>query len=100
MSSIKKINSRRGGSFEEFLKKEGLHRQVEIQAGKEILAWKLQSAMKERKMTVSALARKMDTSRAAINRILDPANPSVTLGTLEKTAVALGKRWRFDLVDL
>jgi hypothetical protein len=41
----------------------------------------------------------MHTSRAAINRILDPANPSITLGTLEKAAHALGKRWRFELVD-
>ena len=98
MSRVK-TNPRRGGSFEDFLKKEGIYRQVEIQGAKEILAWKLQSAMKEQGMTVSALARKMDTSRAAINRILDPANPSITLGTLEKTAVALGKRWRFELVD-
>jgi len=55
--------------------------------------------MKERKLTVSALAKRMQTSRAAINRILDPANPSITLGTLEKAAHALGKRWRFELVD-
>ena len=55
--------------------------------------------MKEKKLTVSALAKRMHTSRAAINRILDPANPSITLGTLEKAALALGKRWRFELVD-
>jgi antitoxin HicB len=94
-----KTNSRRGSSFDDFLKKEGIHRRVGIQAGKEILASKLQSAMREKKMTVSALARRMDTSRAAINRILDPANRSITLGTLEKTAIALGKRWHFELVD-
>lgn len=99
MSKTKKINPRRGGSFEGFLKEQGIHREVAAQAEKEILAWKLQSAMKEKKMTVSALARRMHTSRAAINRILDPANPSITLGTLEKAALVLGKRWRFDLVD-
>jgi DNA-binding Xre family transcriptional regulator len=99
MSKTKKINSRRGGSFEDFLKEEGTYSDVVAQAEKEILAWKLQSAMREKKMTVSALAKRMHTSRAAINRILDPANPSITLGTLEKAALALGKRWRFDLVD-
>ena len=99
MSKTKKINSRRGSSFESFLKVEGIHREVVAQAEKEILAWKLQSAMKEKKLTVSTLAKRMHTSRAAINRILDPANPSITLGTLEKAALALGKRWRFDLVD-
>jgi DNA-binding Xre family transcriptional regulator len=99
MSKTKKTNSRRGGSLDAFLKEEGIYREVVAQAEKEILAWKLQSAMKEKKMTVSTLARRMHTSRAAINRILDPANPSITLGTLEKAALALGKRWRFDLVD-
>jgi len=99
MSITKKTNSRRGGKFNDFLKQQGLYDKVVAQAEKEILAWKLQSAMDERKMSVSALAKRMNTSRAAINRILDPANPSVTLGTLEKAAVALGKRWRFELID-
>ncbi len=99
MKKAKTKNSRHGGSFDDFLKEEGIYEQVAAQGEKEILAWKLQSAMKERKLTVTALAKRMHTSRAAINRILDPANPSVTLSTLEKAATALGKRWRFDLVD-
>ena len=99
MSKAKRTNPRRGSSFESFLKQEGIHREVVAQAEKEILAWKLQSAMKEKKMTVSALAKRMHTSRAAVNRILDPANPSITLGTLERIALVLGKRWRFELVD-
>jgi antitoxin HicB len=99
MATAKKINPRRGSSFDSFLKKEGIYGNVVALAEKEILAWKLQSAMKEKKLTVSALAKRMHTSRAAINRILDPSNPSITLGTLEKAALALGKRWRFELVD-
>jgi len=99
MNKTKNTNPRRGGTLDAFLKEEDIYNEVVAQAEKEILAWKLQSAMKERKMTVSALAKRMHTSRAAINRILDPANPSITLGTLEKAALALGKRWRFQLVD-
>ena len=99
MATTKKTNRRRGTTLDSFLKEEGIYHDVVAQAEKEILAWKLQSAMKERKLTVSALAKRMHTSRAAINRILDPANPSITLGTLEKAALALGKRWRFELVD-
>jgi antitoxin HicB len=99
MNKTKKINSRRGGSLDVFLKEERIYTEVVAQAEKEILAEKLQSAMREKKITVSTLARKMRTSRAAVNRILNPANPSITLGTLEKAAHALGKRWRFDLVD-
>ena len=56
MSKAKKTNSRRGGSLDDFLKEEGIHRDVVAQAEKEILAWKLQSAMKEKNVTVSALA--------------------------------------------
>ncbi len=100
MNKAKKINSRHGGSFDGFLKEEGIYGKVVAQAEKEILAWKLQSAMKEKKVTVSALAKRMHTSRAAVNRILDPANPSITLGTLKTAALVLGKRWRFDLVDV
>jgi transcriptional regulator with XRE-family HTH domain len=100
MSKTTKINSRRGSSLDDFLKEEGIYTKVVAQGEKEILAWKLQSAMQKMKMTISTLAKKMKTSRAAINRILDPANPSVTLVTLEKAAFALGKRWRFDLVDI
>ncbi len=99
MSTAKKTNPRRGSSLKDFLKENGIYDEVVAQAEKEILAWKLQSAMKGKKLSVSALAKRMHTSRAAINRILDPANPSITLGTLEKAALALGKRWRFDLVD-
>jgi DNA-binding Xre family transcriptional regulator len=100
MRKAENINPRRGSDFESFLREEGIHREVVAQGEKEILAWKLQSAMKEKKMTVSALAKQMHTSRAAVNRILDPANPSITLGTLEKAALVLGKRWRFELVDV
>jgi uncharacterized protein YaaW (UPF0174 family) len=99
MNKAKKTHSRRGQRFDDFLKEEGVYEKVIAQAEKEILALKIQSAMRERRMTVSMLAKKMQTSRAAINRILDPANGSITLGTMERTASALGKRWQFQLVD-
>ncbi len=99
MKKTKKTNPRLGDSLEDWLKEEGIYEQVVAQAEKEILAWKLQSAMKAKKISVSALAKRMHTSRAAVNRILDPANRSVTLSTLGKAALALGKRWKFDLVD-
>ncbi|MDZ4789173.1 MAG: helix-turn-helix transcriptional regulator [Blastochloris sp.] len=99
MSKTKKCNLRTGSRFDTFLKEEGIYEEVVLRAEKEILAWKIQQAMKEKKMTVSALALKMGTSRAAVDRILNPRNPSITLHTLEKTAHALGKRWKFDLVE-
>lgn len=92
-------NPRDGGSFADFLKEEGIYEKVVSRAEKEIVAWKIEQAMKEKKMTVTALAQAMGTSRAAVDRILDPSNPSITLLTLEKAAHALGKRWKFDLVE-
>ena len=46
MSKAKKVNPRRGSSFDKFLKKQGIYEEVAAQAQKEILAWKLQSTMK------------------------------------------------------
>jgi len=48
------------------------------------------------KLTKKSLAKKMGTSRAAINRLLDPENTSVTLNTLEKVALALSKRLKIE----
>lgn len=100
MSKATKTHSRRDSNLNDFLKEEGLYAEVVATGEKEILAWKLQAEMKKAKMTVSTLAKIMGTSRAAINRILNPANPSITLSTLERIAFALGKRWHFELVDL
>jgi hypothetical protein len=43
------------------------------------------------------LAARLDTSRAAVNRLLDPENESITLLTLKKAANILGKKLRLEL---
>ena len=99
MKRTTRNNPRRGGRFDEFLREQHLAEEVEALAGKEMIAWKLDRAMKEQNLTVSTLARRMKTSRVAVDRILNPHNPSVTLRTLERAARALGKRWKIDLVE-
>ena len=99
MNKTKKSNPRSGSRFDNFLKEEGIYEEVVSRAEKEILAGKIEQAMREKNLTVTALAQKMGTSRAAVDRILNPRNPSITLHTLEKAAHALGKRWKFDLVE-
>jgi transcriptional regulator with XRE-family HTH domain len=42
------------------------------------------------RLTKTEMAARMGTSRAALDRLLDPANESVTLGTLIRAADALG----------
>jgi antitoxin HicB len=55
--------------------------------------------MKKEKLTKDALAKRMKTSRAALDRLLDPDNSSVTLATLGKTARALGRTLRIELTE-
>lgn len=65
---------------------------------KSVLVYQINEAMRSKKITKSALAKKMKTSRAALDRLLDPDNESVTLNTLVKLAEALGKQLRIELI--
>lgn len=94
-----KKNPHEGSNFDDFLKEEGILEEVNLVAEKEMLAYRIEQAMKVRHMSISALAAKMKTSRAVVHRLLDPRNPSVTYTTLSKAAHALGKRISFELVD-
>jgi antitoxin HicB len=88
-----------GSSFDEFLAEEGLLDQATMVAQKRVLAWQLAKAMRERKITKADLARRMRTSRSALDRLLDPRNASVTLATMGRAAAALGKRLSIGLTD-
>jgi transcriptional regulator with XRE-family HTH domain len=54
--------------------------------------------MKAQQITKTAMAARMKTSRAALNRLLDETDTSLTLATLASAAAALGKRLSFELV--
>lgn len=54
--------------------------------------------MKARNFSKAEMARRMNTSRAALDRLLDPEYEAVTLSTLRKAAVAVGRRLRLELV--
>ena len=95
----KQPNPHIGSSFDEYLAAEGILDACEEQAIKELLAEQVARAMQEQGLTRTAMAARMQTSRAALNRLLDPANPSVTLHTLQKAAQVIGKRLRLELVD-
>src|SRR5262245_40557486 len=71
-----------GSSFDDFLAEEGLLAGVNAAARKRVLAWQIERAMKQRRISKAELARKMRTSRSALDRLLDPKNPSVTLATM------------------
>ena len=88
-----------GSSFDSFLAEEGLLGEVTAVAQKRVLAWQVAEAMRRRRVSKAQLAKRMRTSRAALDRLLDPENDGVTLATMGRAAAALGKRLRIDLVD-
>lgn len=88
-----------GSNFDEFLEKEGLLAEVEAVAIKRVIAYQIGQLMESNKITKTTMAKRMKTSRAALERLLDPENGSVTLQTLERAALALGKRLQIKLTN-
>ena len=87
-----------GSNFDNFLEEEGLLAEVEAVAIKRVIAYQIAELMQEKKLTKTVMAQRMATSRAALERLLDPTNESVTLQTLERAALVLGKRLRIEFV--
>ena len=87
-----------GSSFDDFLEDEGLLEEVTATAVKRYVASELAEKMAEQNISKSEMARRMQTSRSALDRLLDPDNSSVTLQTLQAAAKALGGRIRVELV--
>jgi antitoxin HicB len=86
-----------GGDFDDFLRDEGILDEAEAIAAKRVIAYQIGQEMQRAHISHSELARRMKTSRSAVDRLLDPANPSVTLVTLERAASAVGKRLKIQL---
>lgn len=92
----KKANPHIGSTLDEFLEEEGLRAEFEVRAIKEVIAWQLQQEMQERVISKARMAAAMGTSRAQLNRLLDPAQ-DVTLGTLTRAAAAVGRTLKIEL---
>ena len=75
-----------------------MHEEVLAAALKRAVALKLDDLMKQKRLNKSAMAAQMRTSRAAIHRLLDPKNTSITLATLNRAARALGRKVKIELV--
>ena len=93
-----KKKGRVGSSFDEFLKNDGIYEEVTAAAIKRVITRQLDALMASQGITKSELARRMKTSRAQLDRLLDPKNKSVTLGTLTRAAHAVGRQLRMELV--
>jgi len=86
-----------GSDFDDFLREEHLLEASEATAAKRIIAFQIAQEMKRHGLSKSEMASRMKTSRPALERLLDPANRSVTLSTLERAASAVGKKLKVEL---
>lgn len=84
-------------SFDDFLAAQGMLQECEEQAIKQILADQIKAAMEKDRLTKAAMAARMQTSRRALDRLLDPTNTGVTLHTLQRAAAAIGRQLRIEL---
>ena len=94
----KNKNPHDGSTLDDFLKEEGVLEKTEAAALKRALAMKVADLMRKDRVQKTSMAKRMRTSRAALDRLLDPANTSVTLATLTRAATALGRKVKIDLV--
>ena len=94
-----KRNPHIGSDFDDFLREEGVFDQTQAIAVKRVLAYELEKSMKKAHLTKAAMAKRMGTTRAQVDRILNPDNPSTTLQNLVKAADAVGKRVKISLVN-
>lgn len=94
---MKTANPHIGSSFEDFLAEEGIREEANALAVKRVLAWQIEEAMKAQGITKVEMARRMGTSRAHLDRLLDPDNDRVQLDTVQRAAAAVGRRLRLEL---
>lgn len=92
-------NRHRGSALDDFLAQQGVLAEFQAKAIKEVIAWQLAEAMRDRKLSKNKLAREMKTSRTQVDRVLDPAAQNVTIETLQRAAAAVGKRVQIELVE-
>ena len=88
----------RGTHLDDVLREDGILEEVTSKAVKSVLAWRIAQEMKEKKLSKIKMAEAMKTSRAQLDRLLDPKSGNVTLATMQKAANAVGKSLRVELV--
>lgn len=86
-----------GSDFDDFLQEEGLLAETEAIAIKRVIAFQVTQLMLEQNLSKTEMSHRMNTSRASLERLLDPQNDSVTLQTLWRAAKALGKNLQITL---
>ncbi|MGQ0486396.1 MAG: Fis family transcriptional regulator [Hyphomicrobiales bacterium] len=87
-----------GSSFESWLDEKGLREEVTTAAKKAVIANQLAAEMKKKRITKKRMAELMHTSRAQLDRLLDPNSGSATIESLQRAAKIVGRELRLELV--
>lgn len=95
---MKTKNQHFGSDFDDFLDEEGIREETEVKAIKKVIAFQIKKEMTRKHLTKTSLAKRMHTSRSAVDRLFQPDNDSLTLATLSKAATALGKKLKIELI--
>jgi len=98
VKSATRKNPHIGSSFESWLDEEGIREEVTAAAIKSVIARQFTSEMKKKKITKQRMAELMKTSRAQVDRLLDPDNGSATIESLQRAARIVGRELRMQLV--
>lgn len=98
--TVNRRNPHIGSSLDALLEEDGALAAARAVAVKRVLAFQMREAMKRQGITNSEMASRMRTSRAALDRLLDPENKSVTLLSMSRAAAALGQDLRIEFVEL
>lgn len=85
-------------TLDDLLCEDGTLEKFQAVAIKEVLAWQIERAMKEQKISRKRLAERMGTSRSQVGRLLDPEDGNITLTTLQRAAEIIGRKVRLELV--
>jgi predicted XRE-type DNA-binding protein len=93
------MNTHMGASFDDFLERENLLEGATVLALKRVIAWQIKKEMELQKITKTNMAKRMNISRATVDRLLDATNSHLTLTMLVKAAIALNKTIRVELVN-
>lgn len=92
-----KVNRHVGSSLDALLEEDGALQDVSARAMKRVLAWQVQQGMKRRGLPKMAMAKRMKTSRSALDRLLDESDTGLTIDTLARAASALGYKVKLEL---
>jgi antitoxin HicB len=95
---VRKKNPHIGSTFESWLDEAGLREEVTVAAIKAVIAGQLAREMKRKKLTKKRMAELMKTSRAQLDRLLDPDNGNATIESLQRAARIVGRELRMELV--